>query len=370
MTTPRETKTFIEQELAEPLERIERARLSAVRELQRKRRHLKIGAVVLTLLLMFIMGPFGLFVGIVVGFFGYLGFSQRFQNMAIPKALRDDFKRDVIRPLVHHAAPSTTYHPDRHVPLDAFSASGMFQTHPTRFRGDDLVEGRLGDTDIRFSELDAEHRGGSSEGGDSRTIFKGLFFSADFHKDFRGFTIVRPRPPKLVKSYLGRGSKADKMNAGLAMTEHMMGSRWTPERSRFGRLEEIELEDPEFMEHFRVYSTDQVEARYILSPSMMERLLAFRREAVRAREALTQRLEAKKKFIQVVDQDEMESGRFYVSFAHSNVYIAKHHFRDLFEIDTRHPLTDPSRIEEYAADLRFAFDIVEDLNLNTRIWKG
>ena len=80
------------------------------------------------------------------------------------------------------------------------------------------------------------------------------------------------------------------MNAGLAMAEHISAIRWTPESSRFGRLEEIELEDPEFMEHFRVYSTDQVEARYILSPSMMERLLAFRREAVRAREALTQRL--------------------------------------------------------------------------------
>jgi hypothetical protein len=171
----------------------------------------------------------------------------------------------------------------------------------------------------------------------------------------------------VLGTYASRASRAEKMNAGLAFTEHMMGTRWSPGSARYGPLQEVELEDPEFVEHFDVYATDQVEARYILSPAMMQRLLAFRQEAIRAREELSARIAARNKFFQMVDQGDMESGMFYVSFAHSNVYIAKHHFRDLFEIDPERPLT-AAAIEAYAADLQFAFSIVKDLNLNMRIW--
>ncbi len=37
-------------------------------------------------------------------------------------------------------------------------------------------------------------------------------------------------------------------------------------------------ENPDFEKTFDVYSTDQIEARYLLSPSMMERLFALDRE--------------------------------------------------------------------------------------------
>ena len=38
------------------------------------------------------------------------------------------------------------------------------------------------------------------------------------------------------------------------------------------------LEDPAFEKLFAVYATDQVEARYLLSPSLMERLVASRQK--------------------------------------------------------------------------------------------
>jgi hypothetical protein len=37
------------------------------------------------------------------------------------------------------------------------------------------------------------------------------------------------------------------------------------------KLEEIKLEDPEIRKNFVVYSTDQVEARYLLTPSFIQR---------------------------------------------------------------------------------------------------
>lgn len=44
-----------------------------------------------------------------------------------------------------------------------------------------------------------------------------------------------------------------------------------------GRPDVVRLEDPEFEKIFVVYSSDEVEARYILSTSFMERLVEFRK---------------------------------------------------------------------------------------------
>jgi hypothetical protein len=41
-------------------------------------------------------------------------------------------------------------------------------------------------------------------------------------------------------------------------------------------LEKVALEDPVFEKQFEVFSSDQVEARYLLSTSMMERLLKLK----------------------------------------------------------------------------------------------
>ena len=65
---------------------------------------------------------------------------------------------------------------------------------------------------------------------------KGFFFIADFQKDFQGHTtILRNSLFKLSSS----------------------GSR-------------VKLENPDFEKTFDVYSTDQIEARYLLSPSRSE----------------------------------------------------------------------------------------------------
>jgi Protein of unknown function (DUF3137) len=42
-------------------------------------------------------------------------------------------------------------------------------------------------------------------------------------------------------------------------------------------MQKVTLEDPQFEDKFEVYSTDQIEARYLLTTSFMERLLALSR---------------------------------------------------------------------------------------------
>jgi hypothetical protein len=103
----------------------------------------------------------------------------------------------------------------------------------------------------------------------------------------------------------------------------------------------VKLEDPEFEREFVVYSSDQVEARYILSTSLMKRIVDFRRSCDK---------------------------KLHLSFINSQVNVAISFKRNLFEPKLFSTLLDFGPIQEYFEDLCLAVGIVEDLNLNMRIW--
>ena len=80
------------------------------------------------------------------------------------------------------------------------------------------------------------------------TRFRGLVISLSLNKTFEGHTIVKKDRGRLVN--------------------------WT--RDKLSDLEVVRLEDPRFEKEFEVYSTDQVEARYLLTGTFMERLVKVR----------------------------------------------------------------------------------------------
>lgn len=231
---------------------------------------------------------------------------------------RTDFKHAVIRRLIEFMEPGLRYFPEQGISKDLFKASKLFQQRIDRYKCEDLIQGRIGRTDIAFSEVDAEYKSGSGKDETWHTIFKGLFFVGDFHKDFRSRLVVLP--DKAEKLFGALGQKFQAIN--------------------FSRGALVKLEDPEFEREFVVYGDDQIEARYILSPGMMERITAFRRKM---------------------------GTEIFLSFFGSRVVVAVSKKEDWFE-----PLllgsADFSTVLNYAAQLRLGADIVEDLNLNTRIW--
>ena len=103
----------------------------------------------------------------------------------------------------------------------------------------------------------------------------------------------------------------------------------------------VKLENPEFEEHFVVYSTDQQEARYILSSQIMERILWFK---------------------QKTDQ------RIYMSFRKKHVYVGISGGNDRFEPSLFQTLLRNELFEQYITDIELVLGLVEDLNLNRRIW--
>jgi hypothetical protein len=233
---------------------------------------------------------------------------------------RGRFKGVVIGRLVRFIDENLQYSPDRGLPESAFKTADLFKQHVDRFKSEDQVAGRVGATDMAFSEVHAEYKTKDNKGHTHwHTIFRGILFAGDFNKNFQGKTVVLPDTAERLFGHLGQVLQS-----------------WNISREGL-----VKLEDPEFEKEFVVHGTDQIEARYLLSTSLMERIVRFKQKTGK---------------------------RIALSFVGSEVYVAIPYTQDLFEPRLFRTLLDFGPIAQYFEDLQLAVGIVEDLNLNTRIW--
>lgn len=151
--------------------------------------------------------------------------------------------------------------------------------------------------------------------------FTGMFAVMDFNKKFRGSTVILPDQMEKTIGYMAK----------------------TFQSLNFKRDQLVNLEDPEFEEDFVVYSTDQVEARYILSPSLMKRISQL-----------------KKKINKPI----------MLSFNNNKLYLGVQHSHGFLSLNKKKCLISSDIFELLHEDVSAAIDIVEDLNLNSRIWKN
>ncbi|MHC4645971.1 MAG: DUF3137 domain-containing protein [Planctomycetota bacterium] len=230
-----------------------------------------------------------------------------------------EFKSAIIQKILRFIDENLSYYPNRCIPRSTFMASEIFKTRPNRYKGDDYVTGKVDATQIEFSELRAEYESGTGKNKSRRTVFKGLFFNADFNKHFTCRVVVLP-------------DTAEKLFGGFGK----ILQSWNLTRDQL-----IKLEDPEFERYFAVYGNDQIQTRYVLSTSLMARIVDFKKKTNR---------------------------KIYLSFVGSRVFVAVSYTKNLFEPRLFRTILDFDLVQEYFEDLQLAIGIVDDLSLNTRIW--
>jgi hypothetical protein len=235
-----------------------------------------------------------------------------------------EFKSRIMPVIVDTIHPGMSYSPNSGVSIGEFEKSRLYLTHPDRYRCEDYFQGEIGKTSIRFSEVHAEkkHESRDSHGRKSTsytTIFRGLFFVVDFNKHFSGETYILADNSEGIFGRFAR--KLQKWN-------------WS-------RPDLIELEDPEFEKVFKVFSTDQVEGRYIVTPHFMRLLLDLKTKA---------------------------GATPCISFLDNAVYVAIPNSKDFFEFKFSQSLLDDGALKSLVDQLQFCTSIVDDLELNTRIW--
>ena len=305
-------KEFYDAKLLPELEILDKERK------QVDRRVLLIGLIAVILIVII-----GRFRGSATSYFQILIGVLAFVIMSVSsKKYRLNFKNKIVLKIAAFVDENLVYSPEGFVSREEFTNSAIFQKFCNNFTGEDHFKGKIGKTVIEFSEVVGRHKTTSGTGSKRKehytTIFKGVFFVADFNKNFIGHTLVLP-------------DTAEKMLGKLGQNLQAFSSR--------GEL--IKLEDPEFEKEFCVYADDQVEARYILSPSLMQRIVEFKRKW---------------------------NTKVYLSFRDSKVYIAIKMDKNLFETRLFKSIVDYNFIEANIRFLILLTGIVEDLNLNTRIW--
>lgn len=260
---------------------------------------------VIALLILKLEGIFGPIVIVVIS---VIIFITCINNKS--KIFSSFYKEEVVDEIIHAFCTNATYSPNNGVGEDLFRNSGLF-TSPDRYHAEDLIEGCLDKTSFICSEVHAEERRARSTKNGVQyyweDIFKGFLFIADFHKEFQGETTI------LRNSFF-------KVKMGTSR---------------------VKMENPDFEKVFDVFSTNQIEACYLITPSMMERMLKL---------------------------DSNFKKGVTISFRNSTILVAIPDSKNRFEADVWSSLNDMSILKSDFSVLQSLLDIVEELNLNTRIW--
>jgi hypothetical protein len=310
MKTIEELKQFYDTTLSQELVHLEAKRKAIIR----KAITIFVVSLIVLGLICWRINPACFVIPIIISLIAW-GLANNFLSRDYAK----EFKADVIQKIVRFVDENLQYSSNNCIPESTYALSQIFKVHVDRYHGDDLFTGKVGVTNIQFSEVHSEYKTHDKNGTHWHTIFKGLFFVGDFNKDFAGTTVILP---DFAENLFGKfGQMLQSLNSSM------------------GQL--IKLEDPEFEKLFAVYGSDQVEARYILSTSLMKRIVDFKKKT---------------------------NKQIYLSFVGSLVFVAVRYGKNLFEPRLFQTLLDFEPVRQYFEDIELAVGIVDDLNLNTRIW--
>lgn len=252
------------------------------------------------------------------------------------------YKNDVVAKIVNLANSSYIYQNNKHILLESFNQSRIFPQKAAYAIGDDYIEGKIDKTVFAFSELRAWSRTHEKKRTNifaiiiryllnlrrlqffdhyrynNGLLFKGLFFSADFNKNLSESTFVLP---DLAEKLFGKSGQT------LQWSKH------------HGQL--VKLENQDFEKQFVVYSSSQQEARYVLTPLMMEAILNIKNKYRK---------------------------KMYFSFTQSSVNMAIRYKKGLFEPRIHTSGVKRSDMEQMLDLLNLIETIVTEMDLNTRIW--
>lgn len=247
------------------------------------------------------------------GSFTCIGIAVYYLRTARLKA-KDELQQSIGHVITEAMEGNWSYVADRHLRPGLVKRSGLVAKSRPIY-GDNLIRGEHGDTKFSFSNINI-----SSEGKDGRSdLFGGILVAIDFNKELKGRTLVFP---DLAQNALGSwlGKKVQSFGwAGLDL---------------------VYLEDPVFEKAFAVYGSDQVEARYILTPNMMSNMTGLR---------------------------DKYGDRLSFSFMQGTVFVAIEYERS-FESDLKAPILPEGTFYHFYKSIDLVTDVIDHLQLNTRIW--
>lgn len=137
-------------------------------------------------------------------------------------------------------------------PAEEFTLAKTFELLPAYDREafEDQWQGTIAGMPFNLYEAHLEEWQGSGKNRRLETVFRGVIMTVGFARDFHGSTLIE--------------------RDGHHMTLFGLRDAITIEGMK---LERVKMVDPRFEDDFTIWSTDQVEARYLVHPAYVERLI-------------------------------------------------------------------------------------------------
>jgi hypothetical protein len=215
------------------------------------------------------------------------------------------FKTKVIEKLLHFIDPSLHYVAYKHVSVQDFRYSSIFDAKLKSFEGDDFVWGKVGDMDIQFSELEVEAANKKNPNKKPVMIFKGLFLVAQTDTAVQSEIIVVPKTQH-DNEYLNKN------------------------------IPIVQMGHTEFDSMFTVRSSDEGKVKTIFTEKFMNHMIDFKKKS---------------------------KHDIYFGFHGNRAYFATSLEKNLFEPHIFRTMNNFEVLREYFDDLIHAITIVEDLRL-------
>ena len=180
-----------------------------------------------------------------------------------------------------------------------------------RYSSEDFISGKFNGNKVDIQELDLKYVTGSGKNRRVETIFKGVLAITNSNKEFKGCTVITTDKGIL--------NKLDGISG----------------------LENVRLEDPIFEKIFEVYSTDQIEARYLLTTGFMNRLVKI---ACRNKDY-----------------------KIMCSFENEKINLAFESSKDWFELPILKPVTEIENYQSVLLELFTILSVFEELKIDENI---
>ena len=193
---------------------------------------------------------------------------------------------------------------------DGLTADEFFEIYDCYINeqsSEDMMSGEVQGVRVRFSDFYAAEKVRTKNGTRTDVKFQGVLFVADFHKRLNCEVRVCHKNSRNLRKY---GQRAN-------------------------------MDDVKFEEFFDVYTTDQVGARYALTPLLMQRLTEV--------------------YLRLGSQ-------INAVLREDKIYVAIETWRDNFEPRIDCSLKQDATMALYVDEIGALVDIVSELNLNRKIW--
>jgi len=237
------------------------------------------------------------------------------------KKYKNEFKRNVIRILINLFDKNLIYIPEAFISPSKYELSALFDKKYDKYEGEDLVKGETYNVKFEFSDIHTQYKTTDSKGKTHwHTIFRGTFFVSEFNKDFKGSVLVYPDYTEKFLGYFANSLQ----------------------KLHFKNLEFVKMDSPAFEKEFKVYASDQILARYILSNSFMEKIVKFKNSINKP---------------------------LYFSFRNNMMFVAISGNNN-FEPPVFRSVYNYDYVKEMLENFYFIITLTGQLSLNRKIWKS